>query len=417
MKTRILHILSLALLLVPSLASAQPDECARFPVGGGKFCTGTGTVELGDVLEAVLTGSVTITSTSATDGVPGAASPAEGTLVLGEEGTVTRTLPILTDQIAPITFNPGLPEAAGLQTIPLFLTAAGEFDIVSQFDGAQIVTLKADNANKSAMVAGTVDSPTPEGAVLMGGNQSGTLRAVSVSSAGVVSVGDGGGSLTVDGTVSVSEPVSVDDNGGSLTIDMTSQAAFSPGADPSTGIGMLGARYSVVDTSLPFPIAYDNDDAGDRIGVPIMGHSSTGNTWQGIQTDANGDIIIVDGGGMISIDDGAGSITVDGNVSVIGVPAFGAIFYDLLTLGAASSNVDLSTTGAEWCSGSCGWCEVCNLGAGDLTLRVDETTGNGIRLLVTGETQCWDSKGLSAVTDLYASSTAGTDLHYQCYEN
>lgn len=34
-----------------------------------------------------------------------------------------------------------------------------------------------------------------------------------------VSVDDGGGSITVDGTVAVTEPVSVDDNGGSLTVD------------------------------------------------------------------------------------------------------------------------------------------------------------------------------------------------------
>ena len=36
-----------------------------------------------------------------------------------------------------------------------------------------------------------------------------------------VEIADGGGSITVDGTVSVSEPVSVDDNGGSLTVDGT----------------------------------------------------------------------------------------------------------------------------------------------------------------------------------------------------
>ena len=77
---------------------------------------------------------------------------------------------------------------------------------------------------------------TPSGALTVeiddGGGSitvDGTVAVSSVS--GTVTVGDGGGSLTVDGTVaatqsgawtvSVNEPVSVDDNGGSLTVDGT----------------------------------------------------------------------------------------------------------------------------------------------------------------------------------------------------
>lgn len=45
------------------------------------------------------------------------------------------------------------------------------------------------------------------------------LSGIAVDADGAVQISDGGNSITVDGTVSVTEPVSVDDNGGSLTID------------------------------------------------------------------------------------------------------------------------------------------------------------------------------------------------------
>lgn len=44
---------------------------------------------------------------------------------------------------------------------------------------------------------------------------------VIASNQSAVPISDGGGSITIDGTVTVNEPVSVDDNGGSLTVDGT----------------------------------------------------------------------------------------------------------------------------------------------------------------------------------------------------
>lgn len=79
-----------------------------------------------------------------------------------------------------------------------------------------------------------------------------------------VTISDGGNTITVDGTVTVTEPVSVDDNGGSLTVDNATLAVVGGGAEA---------------TALRVTIANDST-------------------------------------GVVSIDDNGGVITVDGTVAV-----------------------------------------------------------------------------------------------------
>ncbi|GAF99549.1 unnamed protein product, partial [marine sediment metagenome] len=83
-----------------------------------------------------------------------------------------------------------------------------------------------------------------------------------------LSVDDGGGSLTVDGAVTIQEPLSVDDNGGSLTVD--------------DGAGSLTV---------------------DNATISVVGG--------GAEATAQRVTIANDSTGVLSVDDNAGSLTVD----------------------------------------------------------------------------------------------------------
>ena len=101
-----------------------------------------------------------------------------------------------------------------------------------------------------------------------------------------IEVTDGGGALTVDGTVTANAgtgPWPVTDNGGSLTVDGTVTA--------NAGTG-------------PWPVT---DDGGSlTVDGTVTANAGTG-PWP-----------VTDNGGSLTIDDGGGSITVDGTVTVTG---------------------------------------------------------------------------------------------------
>jgi hypothetical protein len=103
----------------------------------------------------------------------------------------------------------------------------------------------------------------------------------------VVTIQDGGGSITVDGTVTIQEPLSVDDNGGSLTVD--------------DGGGSL-----TVDFTRPVPVT----DNGGNLSIDDGGNV--------ISVDDAGGSLTVDFTRPVPVTDNAGSLTVDGNVGIIG---------------------------------------------------------------------------------------------------
>lgn len=136
--------------------------------------------------------------------------------------------------------------------------------------GIQYQVVKFDLGGDGVSVVPSVNSGTKD---------SGTLRVILASDQTVVPINDNGGSITVDGSVTI---------GGAVTEDTASVGG-------EVLIAMAGAR---------------NDAAAAK--------TSTDGDWGAIAIDSAGRVGISDLGGTISIDDGAGSITVDGAVTVSG---------------------------------------------------------------------------------------------------
>lgn len=105
---------------------------------------------------------------------------------------------------------------------------------------------------------------TITGTAIMWEDSGDTLRAV--SAAKPLPIGDGGGSITVDGTVTVNEPVSVDDNGGSLTVD-----AVDLDIRPLVNTDVVTAELSAVDNAVLDAIAA-SVAAIDTDTTTIIGH-------------------------------------------------------------------------------------------------------------------------------------------------
>lgn len=147
-----------------------------------------------------------------------------------------------------------------------------------------------------------------------------------------VSVDDGGGSLTVDGTVAVSGTVTVDSE--LTTADLDTGA----GTDTRAVVGIAKAASGgavLVSDANPFPIS----DAGGSITVDgsvslaaalPAGTSNIGDvdvltvpaplstTGGGTEATALRVTLANDSTGLVSVDDNGGSLTVDGSVSITG---------------------------------------------------------------------------------------------------
>lgn len=145
-----------------------------------------------------------------------------------------------------------------------------------------------------------------------GGTLVGSANPLPISDAGgSITVDDGGSSLTIDGTVTVTEPVSVDDNGGSLTVDASDLDIRN--LNPTDDIVQVRGAAA---------------DGAAVAGNPVLVAGQDGTNAQSLSTNASGHLNIADGGNSItvdgtvsvtepvSIDDNGGSITVDGTVTV-----------------------------------------------------------------------------------------------------
>jgi hypothetical protein len=170
---------------------------------------------------------------------------------------------------------------------------------------------------------------------------------VLLGTANPMPVSDNGGSLTVDGTVTVQDgggsvsvddngsTISVDDGGGSLTVDgavtvsgtvdtelTTSDLDTGAGTDSRAVVGMVLAESGgglLVGSAHPMPVS----DNGGTLSVDDGGGSLTVDGTVAISgavpvTDNGGNLSIDDGGNSITVDDGGGSLTVDGSVTVSG---------------------------------------------------------------------------------------------------
>jgi hypothetical protein len=118
-----------------------------------------------------------------------------------------------------------------------------------------------------------------------------------------VTIQDGGGSITVDGSVSVSGSVAVTDNSGSLTVDApVGTPVFVRLSDGTSAIATLpvsiAAAVAVTDNSGSLTV----DDGGSSLTVDGS-------------VSISGSVAVTDGSGSLTVDDGGSSLTVDGTVS------------------------------------------------------------------------------------------------------
>ncbi|MBY0525596.1 MAG: hypothetical protein K2R98_19480 [Gemmataceae bacterium] len=213
-------------------------------------------------------------------------------------------------------------------------------------------TVAVSNFPAATTVVGVSGTPTIQGSVSVSNFPTPTT-VVGISGIPTVNqgtspwvIGDGGGSVTVDGTVSVA---------GTVTVDTELPAAVALGdtlANPTTplvgaanlvwdsGVGG-GWERAVTVRSLP--------DSGSGVGIPavaLVGYNGTtfdrlrSTTANGLAVDVTriqGGVIAVtgvphvivdsvptttvqDGGGSLSVDDNGGSLTIDGSVSVSNFP-------------------------------------------------------------------------------------------------
>jgi len=160
--------------------------------------------------------------------------------------------------------------------------------------GGKVRIADRDNTGEMARVV--------NGRLLVSGSGGGAATDVNIDQVGgnpvgtTVPVSDGGGSLTVDGAVTIQEPLSVDDNGGSLTVDGTVDVGNFPAVQP---VNDNGGSLTVDDGGVPISV----DDNGGSLTVD--GSVAVSN-FPAVQP-------VSDNGGSLTVD---GAVTVSGTVSV-----------------------------------------------------------------------------------------------------
>lgn len=190
-------------------------------------------------------------------------------------------------------------------------------------DGAS-ATIKAtvkDYTNANPLTVIIVDT---NGDVVAGGSSVSVVNGAGVDA---VNIQDGGNSITVDGTVSVTEPVSVDDNGGSLTVD----GVFFQATQPISAAALplpLGAATAALQTQPGVDVG--DVTVNNAAGASAVNIQDGGNTItvDGAVTIANLDVAlstrlkpadtlaaITSITNVVHVDDNAGSLTVDGTVT------------------------------------------------------------------------------------------------------
>lgn len=130
-------------------------------------------------------------------------------------------------------------------------------------------------------------------------------------------VSDGGGSITVDGSVSVSGSVAVTDNSGSLTVDApVGTPVFVRLSDGTSAISTLpvsiASAVAVTDNSGSLTV-----DA--PVGTPVFVRLSDGTSAiSTLPVSVAAAVAVTDNSGSLTVDDGGSSLTIDGSVSVSG---------------------------------------------------------------------------------------------------
>lgn len=293
------------------------DSFIQLPADGAGKELDTRTQPDGEHREVIVIGdpaATDVVSASAANGLEVDVTRVQGAVAVTDNGgslTVDGTVAV-TDGGGTISVDDG----GGAITVDGSVSISGPVTVqdggstISIDDGGGTLTVDG-----TVSVSGTVDTELPVAAALADDTATPTAPAVGAfgmmfdgttwdrvrgtSADGMlvnlgtnndVVVSDGGGSITVDGTVSVTEPVSVDDNGGSLTVD-----------NPALSVTGGGAEASALRVTI----------ASDSTGV--------------VSVDDNGSTLSVDdGGGSLTVDgtvavtDGGGSLTVDGTVGVSG---------------------------------------------------------------------------------------------------
>jgi hypothetical protein len=168
--------------------------------------------------------------------------------------------------------------------------------------GVQRVTLASDDPAVVDLAAievllGTIDADTSNLSVVGGGTEAAAIRVtVANDSTGVLTVDDGGGALTVDGTVTAN--LSATDNAVLDTIDAVLDTI---NAKLVTGTVIGDVNLGATDNAV-----LDAIDSNTDYGAVVGG---------GVEASALRVTIANDSTGVLSVDDGGGTLTVDGTVT------------------------------------------------------------------------------------------------------
>ena len=195
-------------------------------------------------------------------------------------------------------------------------------NVLATVDGTVTANLSAtDNA-----VLDTISSNTDSLAVTGGGVEASALRVTLASdSTGVLSIDDNGGSITVDGTVTAN--LSATDNAVLDTISSNTDSLAVVGggveatalrvtlASDSTGVLSVddGGGSITVDGTVTANLSATDNAVLDTIETNTDSLTVTGG---GVEASALRVTLASDSTGVLSIDDNGGSITVDGTVTV-----------------------------------------------------------------------------------------------------
>lgn len=257
----------------------------------------------------------------------------DGTLTVDAIDLDIRNLVFATDKVD--ASGTLLGSNSGVDIGDVTINNAGGGAAVNIQDGGNSITVDG-----SVSVSGSVDTELPAAAALTDNFANPTAPAVGAfnmgwdgtawdrirADGGAIFIQDGGNSITVDGTVGVSGTVAVTQSGGWSVgllagtnnigdVDVLTLPAVTQGTSPwviGDGGGSITVDGSIsvtgaVDTELPAAAALTDNFANPTapaVGAFNMGWDGT--TWDRIRAD----------GGSLFIQDGGNSITVDGSVSL-----------------------------------------------------------------------------------------------------
>ena len=226
------------------------------------------------------------------------------------EVTIPGTIEISNDEGSPIPVHAHLYDESDNEysaSNPLPVTIISEPAV--SIDGDVNVT----QGSSPWVVGGTValDSTTIQMLQQVTATVSGSVTVDEITNA--VTIQDGGNSITVDGSVSVSNfPATQTVDG---TVGISGDVNVTQGTDPWTVDGTVDVGNFPATQTVDGTVTIQ--DGGGSItvdGSVTVGNFPASQTVDGTVNIGN-EVAINDGGNTISIDDGGGSITIDGNVN------------------------------------------------------------------------------------------------------